>query len=274
MTGTVEVGGVTFRGAVVDVLTDLGAAARPADLYGETGSVAYDDMVAGDRTEVRDILDVVTALAPRHLLELAAGTGRITFPLLALRAPVVALEFSPHMIALLGARAAELPPARRDRLTVVPGDMADFDLGCTFDAVVLGTSSVSLLSASGRAGLLTSVLRHLEPGGTFVLTTSWIGEDAPRDSVTEVVTRGGAALDMYVHVRADGGHRDVVLLPRDRSEQGTPVWHSSVAVVPPEVLTAELTRHGFVDVRTVPLDPTRGAPAHLRDALLTARRPA
>ena len=95
------------------ILRVLGHVDPPEDLYSVSGSRLYDQVTANDLTELPEIL----AAAQRTsgpILELAAGSGRITRPLLALGRPVTAVDSSPEMLSLLRERGgyARLQSAR------------------------------------------------------------------------------------------------------------------------------------------------------------------
>lgn len=263
------VGGVELLGEAAALLAPHRDRVAPQPLYGPTGAEIYDAMASGDPLEIREILRMLPA-PPGPVLELAAGAGRITLPLLAARHEVVALELSTDMIRLLEQRLAALPAGRRERCAVVQGDMAAFDLGRTFAAVVLGTTSVSLLDADQRAGLHRSVAAHLGPDGVYLLTTVCPPADAPRDSVSDVVTSDGTRYRMVEHVHADRTRRDVVVVPAFAADGSDPipVWHTSIAILPPDVLVAELAAQGLETVARVPVS-THGS--RLEDTLLVAR---
>ncbi|MEX5636269.1 daptide-type RiPP biosynthesis methyltransferase [Parafrankia sp. FMc2] len=163
------------------LLRMFGGALPVEDIYSEQGSVLYDVIGGGDQHEVTELLAVLGG-ARRSVLELAAGAGRLTLPLLADGHDVVALEKSPMMLRLLAAKAEPAGhlhladgQVRRDggpaRLTLVEGDMTRLDLGRRFDAVVLGATSVSLLDEAGRAAMFAAVREHLAPAGVFLFST-------------------------------------------------------------------------------------------------------
>ncbi len=84
-----------------------------------------------------------TALDPdAAALELGAGTGRITHPLLEFGHTVVAVDESPAMLAHI--TGAETVCAR----------IQDLDLGRRFDGVVLGSHFVNLPDPDERSAIL------------------------------------------------------------------------------------------------------------------------
>ncbi|CUU55197.1 Methyltransferase domain-containing protein [Parafrankia irregularis] len=147
----------------------FGDALAVEDIYSERGSVLYDLLGGEDQHEISELLSALGGTR-RSVLELAAGSGRLTLPMLRHGHDVVALEKSPMMLRLLGAKAAAAGHGDGP-LTLVEGDMSRFDLGRRFDAVVLGATSVSLLDAAGRAAMFGAVRRHLAPTGMFLFST-------------------------------------------------------------------------------------------------------
>ncbi len=62
------------------------------------------------------------------ILELGAGTGRVTIPLARDGHRVVAIDRAPEMLARLETRVAALPAAARDRIEIVRGDLCRFEV--------------------------------------------------------------------------------------------------------------------------------------------------
>jgi len=91
------------------------------------------------------------------ILELGAGVGRITHPLLALGYRVTAVDNSPEMLAeITGART-------------VLSDIEDLDLGRRFDAVLLGSCLIHAPGFEARRDLLAACRRHLAPDGVVLI---------------------------------------------------------------------------------------------------------
>jgi SAM-dependent methyltransferase len=105
---------------------------------------------------------------PGRILDLGAGTGRVTIPLARDGHEVVALDQSPSMLAGLRARVAALAPAARSRVEVVQGDLRTFEVAGTFQLVVAAFNVVEHLYTRGEVdACLRRVAAHLEPGGAF-----------------------------------------------------------------------------------------------------------
>ncbi|HSE07729.1 MAG TPA: class I SAM-dependent methyltransferase [Nocardioidaceae bacterium] len=94
------------------------------------------------------------ALSPSAtVLELGAGTGRISDALAALGHPTTALDHSADMLALV------------KRAEPVLADMRDCDLRRTFDAVVLATFLINVPDLDMRTDFLRACRRHVSPSG-------------------------------------------------------------------------------------------------------------
>lgn len=249
-------------GAAGARVAEFGPRARLRDLYGPEGASVYHDMSAGDTAETREIVRRVRAV-PGPVLDLAAGSGRITLPILALGRAVTALDLSADMLALLAERLGTAPARLRDRCTLVQADMSGFRLADRFAAVVLGATSASLLDADGRAGLFSAVAAHLAPGGRFLTTALTRGDagGAGTGAETEHVVRGasGTAYRLHEYWPEDADQRVITVLPAEPEPAGAvEVFVARVAVLPADRLAGELARAGLaVGDRTEWADPGR-----------------
>jgi SAM-dependent methyltransferase len=94
------------------------------------------------------------------VLDIGAGTGRVTLHLAAGGVPVVALDAEPALLEALRHRAAGLP------VETVVGDARTFALGRRFRLVLVPMQTLQLLGGPrGRAAFLRRALEHLVPGG-------------------------------------------------------------------------------------------------------------
>ena len=94
------------------------------------------------------------------VLDVGAGTGRVTLDLARGGHEVVALDREPLFLATLRERAAGLP------VETVVADASGFELpGRRFGLIIAPMQTVQLLGAAGRAGFLRSARAHLVNGG-------------------------------------------------------------------------------------------------------------
>lgn len=99
------------------------------------------------------------------ILEIACGTGRITVPLLMQGKCITALDYSSEMLDILRKKAKDFS----DRLTIVCGDMRNFELHQIFDAVIITANSVNHLeNPFDLEKTLACVSRHLNSGGLLI----------------------------------------------------------------------------------------------------------
>lgn len=105
----------------------------------------------------------------RSVLELGAGFGRLLPALARASRKVVGLDLDPSLLGLAKRATRTLPETLQSRLTLVRGNMQDFELGQRFDRIVLPYNGLYCLK-SQRAALacFRSVRGHLAPGGLFV----------------------------------------------------------------------------------------------------------
>ena len=128
------------------------------------------------------------------ILELGAGSGRVTTTLARDGHQVVALDRSPAMLERLRARVAALPLAAAARVQVIEGDLCTFDVAKAlgrrgrapaggFPLVIAAFNVLEHLYTRGEvAACLARVAAHLAPGGTFAFDVQmpdldWLNRD-------------------------------------------------------------------------------------------------
>ncbi len=148
------------------------------------------------------------------VLELGCGAGRVLVPVAEAGAEVVGLELDAGM---LEACAAAVPGAVRQRVTLVHGDMRDFDLGREFDRVTVPFNGLFVLeSEADQLACLRAAARHLAPQGRLVFDVYAVEDDVDLD----VMGEGDDPFEYLTSFRADGVRVDVEERELVRGEPG------------------------------------------------------
>lgn len=235
-------------------LADGGRRAAPHDVYAGSGARFYDDLVGPDRSEIHEVLTVARRSGPA-VLDLAAGSGRVSLPLLRAGKRVTALDLSPDMLDRL--RSALPSDARCD---LVVADMRAFDLDRRFDLVVLAATSITLLDAPGRARLFAAVRRHLVDGGSFLLSVAGSvtagALDVTVDRVIDVDRDG--VIEVFLQsqeVDAEARARLVNWVPLAEVAPGgeVPVLTTRLHLLDVATVSAELVEAGFPAPTVLPV---------------------
>jgi SAM-dependent methyltransferase len=102
------------------------------------------------------------------VLELGAGTGRITLGIAQASVSVHALDADPAMLDALRQKLANQPPEVQERVVVMVGDMRVFTLAERF-ALIIAPFRAFLhnLTEQDQLACLDRVREHLRPGGCF-----------------------------------------------------------------------------------------------------------
>ncbi len=149
--------------ALVEDLVDAGSREHYAD------AALYDYEYRRRRADVTFYRELASRRKPKRILELGAGSGRVTIPLARDGHEIVAIDRSRSMIAKLAGRVASLPAAAAKRVTVLPGELCTFSAPGKFDLVIAAFNVVEHLYTRGEvAACLARVAEHLAPGGAFV----------------------------------------------------------------------------------------------------------
>ncbi len=120
----------------------------------------WHDLECGAYGEDLPLWRALAGEAGGAVLDVGAGTGRVTLDLAAGGAAVVALDADAAVLRALEHRAAGMS------VETVVADARGFALGRRFSLVLVPMQTLQLLGgSSGRAAFLRCALAHLEPGG-------------------------------------------------------------------------------------------------------------
>jgi SAM-dependent methyltransferase len=167
---------------------------------------------------------IVHAAVPAgaSVLELGAGAGRVTHPLVALGHLVVAVDESSEMLARI--RGAETVRAR----------IQDLDLGRPFDAVLLASQLINVPDHGLRRRFLEACRDHVRDGGRVLVqrhppswfagdrvwTQSFTTERLDDQALAAALAESGLAVDAYL--TGDGSWVRAVPASRGSALGGSP----------------------------------------------------
>lgn len=132
--------------------------------FGDRSADFYDDWFG----ELLDTEGTVARLAqlagPGPVLELGIGTGRIAVPLCDRGVAVHGIDASEAIVAKLRAKPGG------DRIPVTIGDFGDLPVSGSFSLVfVIASTFYQLQSQEEQLRCFENVIRHLQPGGLFLI---------------------------------------------------------------------------------------------------------
>lgn len=134
---------------------------------GYEGVGEFYDLFA-DNTDLPFFLEYARATGS-PILDLAAGTGRVTFALALEGFEVVALEKSESMLSVAQKRLETAPAEVSNRIYLVKGNMREFSLNREFALVLVPNSFGHLLTYEDQLSMLLCVKEHLIDDGLFIL---------------------------------------------------------------------------------------------------------
>jgi SAM-dependent methyltransferase len=97
---------------------------------------------------------------PRSMLDAGCGTGRVAIELARRGLDVVGVDLDPSMLDVARSKAPGL--------RWVHADLADVELGRTFDVVAMAGNVMIFLAPGTEAAVISNLARHVEPGGSLV----------------------------------------------------------------------------------------------------------
>jgi SAM-dependent methyltransferase len=178
--------------------------------YSDKGLAAtfYDLTTAADRGLDGDI-DLYAGLAPAGgaVLELGAGTGRVSLALAERGLSVLGLDLAPAMLAQAEAKLTQTPADIARRVRFRRGDMAALQLDETFDVVIAPYFALAHLPAgSAWRNVFSGVARHLRPGGRAAFhlpSKAMLDQPLPkvRGPVLQRSLEDGRRLTLFIQAR-------------------------------------------------------------------------
>ncbi|MGN6167926.1 MAG: class I SAM-dependent methyltransferase [Solirubrobacteraceae bacterium] len=129
--------------------------------------VIWHDLECGSYAADLPLWQALAARQGSSILELGAGTGRVTLDLARRGHRLVAVDRDPRLLYELRRRAEDL------EIETVVADARAFSLQAPVALCLVPMQMIQLLGGvAGRAAMFTCVARHLVPGGTLAIAIS------------------------------------------------------------------------------------------------------
>jgi SAM-dependent methyltransferase len=213
--------------------------------------VIWHDIECGSYMEDIELWRELAAAADGPVLDVGAGTGRVTLDLAARGAEVVALDTDAGLLAALAARAEAAGLA----VETFVGDARSFVVGdgaARFGLIAVPMQTLQLLGGpEGRAGFLRAARAHLKPGGIVAaaLADALDSFEAEVDGLPEpdTATIDGITYTSLPLAVVDEGDQAAIHRLRQRSD-GAPEAHDVIrlARLGPAELAEEAEVYGLV----------------------------
>lgn len=219
-----------------------------------SAEVIWHDVECGSYVEDLELWRALAAEAGGPVLDVGAGTGRVTLDLAARGVDVTALDSEADLLAALTDRASTPIPT-------IAADARDFDAGDRrFALIIVPMQTIQLLGGpDGRAAFLRAARAHLEDGGrvAIALADALDSFEAETDGLPEpdtAVVDGVTYVSLPLAVIDEGDHAAIHRL-RQRSD-GAPEEHDVIrlARVSPGELAEEAHECGLAaeEARRIP----------------------
>ena len=127
---------------------------------------SFYDVEYTDQTDHDFLANLITDKV-QSILEIPCGVGRNSFMLASSGRRIVSVDREPEMIKSLRTKIDAQPECRNIHPQV--GDMTSFDLGETFDLIIVPREAFQMLDKAEASLALICFQRHLSPGGRLMI---------------------------------------------------------------------------------------------------------
>jgi len=134
------------------------------EIYHNKFAPLYDFFQHGIENDVKFYLDYFGNFKGK-ILEIGAGTGRITIPLLKQGLDVTALDIAPKMLEILKEKAKK----EDIKVKTIHADMINFRLKNKFEAIIITFRTFQhIYSVNDQLKALKNIKKHLMPNGILI----------------------------------------------------------------------------------------------------------
>src|SRR5690349_2644518 len=236
-----------------------------AALWHDLECGAYDDDLPAWRS--------LAAETGGPVLDVGAGTGRVTVDLAARGLPMVGLDVDAASLAALAHRARGLP------VETVVADARRFALAHRFRLIVAPMQTLQLLGgAEGRAGFLRCAHAHLEPGGVVAAAVAdamaCFDDEHPDPPPPDACRVGDVRYASRLLAVVEDGGRAALHRRREISGPGRPAWSEDVVVHVDRVSADEVAAEGGrLGLSAEPHRRVRETEQYLGSTIVVLRKP-
>jgi len=164
----------------------------------------YDLEHLNDDEDVAFYQSLCRRFAPKKLLEIGCGTGRITLPLAELGFEVIGLDSGPEMLHKAEERRRQAPAEIRQRLKFIEGDMRSWSARAQFDLIMIPASSIThVQSLEDQLAVWTTCRNNLRPGGRLLVEVTMPNIASFADSCL-IPPRAPVEVDIDNYNQSDG----------------------------------------------------------------------
>jgi SAM-dependent methyltransferase len=222
----------------------------------EPEAVIWHDLECGQYRADLALWCELAAAAGDPVLDVGAGSGRVTLELARRGHHVVAVDYDAELLGALERRAAGLADGAGERVRTRLADARELDLGpARFALCVVPMQTVQLLGgAAGRLAFLTRARAHLLPGGRLALAIAsefeeFAWEEGDAYPLPDIVERAGTVYSSQPTAVRIEGPQAVLERRREITDPagGHRVSHDRIALdrLGAATLIAEGTRVGL-----------------------------
>jgi len=207
----------------------------------------WHDLECGAYAEDLPLWRALAADAGGRVLDVGAGTGRVTLDLARRGIEVVGLDVEPALVEELARRGAGLP------VRAVAADVRELALDDRFALIVVPMQTLQLLGgAAGRAAFLRAAHDHLAPGGLLAAALAdavdCFDDEHALLPPPDECERGGVGYSSQLVEVVDEGDRAALHRIREIVRDGRHEFDESVVRldrVDPSIVEAEASALGF-----------------------------